>query len=162
MKIDIFCAGGTIDKIYFDAKSDYQVGEPKVGRILEAYKLNIEFEVHSVLRKDSLEMTQEDRNTLKDAISACPNNLILVTHGTDTMPETAETLKAITGKTIVLFGAMEPAMYKTSDAEFNAGCAVGAVQSLPEGVYISMSGRIFEAGKVKKNVAEGVFELKES
>jgi L-asparaginase len=161
MKIDIFCAGGTIDKIYFDAKSDYQVGEPKVGRILEAYKLNIDFEVHSILRKDSLEMTDEDRLQLKQAIAGCSNDLILVTHGTDTMPETAEVLKDLTDKTIVMFGAMEPAMYKTSDAEFNAGCAVGAVQSLPKGVYIAMSGRIFEAGKVKKNVKEGIFEIKE-
>ncbi|GLQ32087.1 asparaginase domain-containing protein [Litoribrevibacter albus] len=161
MKIDIFCAGGTIDKIYFDAKSDYQVGEPKVGRILEAYKLNIDFEVHSVLRKDSLEMDDQDRQTLKQAISQCDNEYILVTHGTDTMPETAEVLKDLPNKTIVMFGAMEPAMYKTSDAEFNAGCAVGAVQSLPNGVYIAMSGRIFEAGKVKKNVAEGIFEIKD-
>jgi len=161
MKIDIFCAGGTIDKIYFDAKSDYQVGEPKVGRILEAYKLNIDFEVHSVLRKDSLEMTDQDRAQLKSAIESCANEFILVTHGTDTMPETADVLKDIPGKTIVMFGAMEPAMYKTSDAEFNAGCAVGAVQSLPNGVYIAMSGRIFEAGKVKKNVAEGIFEIKD-
>ena len=161
MKIDIFCAGGTIDKIYFDAKSDYQVGEPKVGRILEAYKLNIDFEVHSVLRKDSLEMTDQDRAQLKSAIKSCGNEFILVTHGTDTMPETADVLKDIPGKTIVMFGAMEPAMYKTSDAEFNAGCAVGAVQSLPNGVYIAMSGRIFEAGKVKKNVAEGMFEIKD-
>jgi len=161
MKIDIFCAGGTIDKIYFDAKSDYQVGEPKVGRILEAYKLNIDFEVHSVLRKDSLEMTDQDRAQLKSAIKSCGNEFILVTHGTDTMPETADVLKDIPGKTIVMFGAMEPAMYKTSDAEFNAGCAVGAVQSLPNGVYIAMSGRIFEAGKVKKNVAEGIFEIKD-
>jgi len=161
MKIDIFCAGGTIDKIYFDAKSDYQVGEPKVGRILEAYKLNIDFEVHSVLRKDSLEMTDQDRAQLKSAIESCENEYVLVTHGTDTMPETADVLKNIPGKTIVMFGAMEPAMYKTSDAEFNAGCAVGAVQSLPNGVYIAMSGRIFEAGKVKKNVAAGIFEIKD-
>lgn len=161
MKIDIFCAGGTIDKIYFDAKSDYQVGEPKVGKILEAYKLNIDFDVHSVLRKDSLEMTDNDRQSLKDAIERCDNDLILVTHGTDTMPETAKVLKTIPNKTIVLFGAMEPAMYKTSDAEFNAGCAVGAVQSLPQGVYITMSGRVFEAGKVRKNVAEGIFEIED-
>jgi L-asparaginase len=158
MKIDIFCTGGTIDKVYFDAKSEYQVGDPKVGLILEALPLNFSFEIHSVLRKDSLDMTDEDRERLKKAVESCKNDKILITHGTDTLTESAETLKEITGKTIVMFGAMEPAMYKTSDAEFNLGCAIGAVQSLPEGIYVAMSGRIFEAGKVKKNIQQGIFE----
>jgi L-asparaginase len=153
--------GGTIDKIYFDDLSDYMVGSPQAGEILRESQAAFEFEVSEVLRKDSLHLTDEDRQLLRQRIAADPCPYILVTHGTDTMPQTAEALMGLPGKTIVLTGALSPARFKGSDAGFNVGCAVGAVQSLPPGVYICMNGMVFEAGKVRKNRAAGRFETVE-
>jgi L-asparaginase len=150
--------GGTIDKIYFDDLSDYVVGEPQAGEILKEAQAAFEFSVNEVLRKDSLHLTDEDRALLRERIAADPCPFILVTHGTDTMAETAKALMGLTDKVIVFTGALSPARFKGSDAGFNIGCAVGAVQSLPPGVYISMNGVVFEAGKVRKNRAAGRFE----
>lgn len=153
--------GGTIDKIYFDDLSDYTVGSPQAGEILKESQAAFEFEVNEVLRKDSLHLTAEDRQLLRSRIAADPCPLILVTHGTDTMAQTAEALRDLPGKTIVFTGALSPARFKGSDAGFNVGCAVGAVQSLPPGVFICMNGMVFEAGKVRKNRAAGRFETVE-
>jgi L-asparaginase len=150
--------GGTIDKIYFDDLSDYVVGEPQAGEILKEAQAAFEFSVNEVLRKDSLHLTDEDRATLRERIAADPCPFILVTHGTDTMAETAKALMGLPEKVIVFTGALSPARFKGSDAGFNIGCAVGAVQSLSPGVYISMNGVVFEAGKVRKNRAAGRFE----
>ncbi|MBI4806017.1 MAG: asparaginase [Desulfovibrio sp.] len=158
MKIAIYTMGGTIDKIYFDDLSDYVVGEPQAGEILKEAQAAFEFSVNEVLRKDSLHLTDEDRALLRERIAADPCPFILVTHGTDTMAETAKALMGLTDKVIVFTGALSPARFKGSDAGFNIGCAVGAVQSLPPGVYISMNGVVFEAGKVRKNRAAGRFE----
>lgn len=158
MKIAIYTMGGTIDKIYFDDLSDYVVGEPQAGEILKEAQAAFEFSVNEVLRKDSLHLTDEDRALLRERIAADPCPLILVTHGTDTMAETAKALMGLPEKVIVFTGALSPARFKGSDAGFNIGCAVGAVQSLPPGVYISMNGVVFEAGKVRKNRAAGRFE----
>jgi len=125
-KVHIFCAGGTIDKIYFDAKSDYQIGEPAVIKMLEAVK-------------------------------ACEQELIIITHGTDTMPETARSLAGVTNKTIVLTGAMAPAIFRDTDALFNVGCALAAVQSAEQGVYIAMNGELFDGLNVRKDVANERF-----
>lgn len=152
--IKIFTTGGTIDKIYFDAKSTYQVGEPNISRVLAELPLELDYTVTSLLRKDSLEMTPADRNRVIAAVQSAEEEQIIVTHGTDTMVDTAKALQKIAGdKTIVLTGALEPALFKTSDAMFNIGCAIAAVQSLPPGAYITMNGRIFESGNVVKNVA---------
>jgi L-asparaginase len=154
----IVTTGGTIDKVYFDDKSDFQVGEPQIGRILQELGVTFRFNVIPILRKDSLHINAEDRELLRAAISAQPARHVLVTHGTDTMVETAQVLASITDKTIVLTGALNPARFRGSDAEFNIGTAVGAVQSLPPGVYIAMNGRIWDPRKVRKNVAANRFE----
>jgi L-asparaginase len=154
----IVTTGGTIDKVYFDDKSDYQVGEPQIGRILQELGVAFRFNVIPLLRKDSLHINAEDRELLRAAIAAQPARHVLVTHGTDTMVETAKVLASIADKTIVLTGALNPARFRGSDAEFNIGTAVGAVQSLPAGVYIAMNGRVWDPGKVRKNVAANRFE----
>jgi L-asparaginase len=154
----IVTTGGTIDKVYFDDKSDFQVGEPQIGRILQELGVAFRFSVIGLLRKDSLHINQDDRELLRAAIAAQPMKHVLVTHGTDTMVETARVLATVPDKTIVLTGALNPARFRGSDAEFNIGTAVGAVQSLPAGVYIAMNGRIWDPLKVRKNVAANRFE----
>jgi L-asparaginase len=158
MKIKIYTVGGTIDKIYFDSKSAYEVGESKIGEILKEANVNLEYEIASLLHKDSLDMTDEDRRLISDRISSDEHEHIVVTHGTDTMIQTAKTLKTIPDKVIVLTGAIEPARFKYSDAVFNIGGAVAAVQVLEPGVYIVMSGRIFDPDRVKKNLERNWFE----
>lgn len=154
----IVTTGGTIDKVYFDDKSDFQVGEPQIGRILHELGVAFRFRVIPLLRKDSLHINSEDRELLRAAIAAQETRHVLVTHGTDTMVETAAVLSSIPGKTIVLTGALNPARFRGSDAEFNIGTAVGAVQALPAGVYIAMNGRIWDPLRVRKNVAANRFE----
>ena len=154
----IVTTGGTIDKVYFDAKSDYQVGEPQIGRILGELGVAFRFHVIPLLRKDSLFIDAADRELLRATIAAQAERCVLVTHGTDSMVETAKVLARVPDKTIVLTGALNPARFEGSDAEFNIGCAVGAVQSLPPGVYIAMNGRIWDPGSVRKNVEANRFE----
>ena len=151
-KIHFFCAGGTIDKIYFDAKSDYQIGEPAVSKMLDEMPVHFDFEITSLLRKDSLEMDETDRALIYQAVKAASEEYIVITHGTDTMPLTAQVLADIKNKTIVLTGAMAPAIFRDTDALFNVGCALTAVQTLPKGVYIAMNGQVFDALNVRKDV----------
>ena len=154
----IVTTGGTIDKIYFDDKSDYQIGDPQIGMILRELGVTFRFTVIPILRKDSLHLGDADRELVRATIAAQPARHVLVTHGTDSMIATAQVLASIPGKTIVLTGALSPARFRGSDAEFNIGTAVGAVQSLPEGVYIAMNGRIWDPLKVRKNVDANRFE----
>jgi L-asparaginase len=154
----IVTTGGTIDKIYFDDKSDFQVGDPQIGRILEELGVAFRFNVIPIIRKDSLHITDDDRALIRATIAAQPAAHVLITHGTDTMVDTAKVLSDLEGKTIVLTGALNPARFRGSDAEFNIGVAVGAVQSLPPGVYIAMNGRIWHPSKVRKNVDANRFE----
>jgi len=154
----IVTTGGTIDKIYFDDKSDFQVGEPQIGRILEELGVAFRYSVIPIIRKDSLHITDADRELIRAAIAAQDTRHVLVTHGTDSMVETAKVLATLTDKVIVLTGALNPARFRGSDAEFNIGTAVGAVQSLPPGVYIAMNGRVWHPGKVRKNVEANRFE----
>jgi L-asparaginase len=158
MDIAIFTTGGTIDKIYFDAKSEYQVGDPHIGEVLKEANVTLDYRVNSILRKDSLDMTPEDRDYIRDCIAAEPCSRILVTHGTDTMIQTALVLRSITDKTIVLTGSMQPASLRISDAVFNIGYALAAVQSQPNGVYVAMNGRIFDPAHARKNVEAHRFE----
>ena len=157
-RLCIVTTGGTIDKIYFDDKSDFQIGEPQIGRILEELGVAFTFNVIPILRKDSLHISDSDRELLRATIAAQDAERVLVTHGTDTMVETARVRASIPDKTIVLTGALNPARFRGSDAEFNIGCAVGAVQCLPAGVYIAMNGRIWDPRSVRKNVAANRFE----
>ena len=154
----VVTTGGTIDKVYFDDKSDFQIGEPQIGKILQELGVAFRFTVIPIIRKDSLHITAEDRELLRATIAAQPARHVLVTHGTDTMVDTARVLASLADKTIVLTGALNPARFRGSDAEFNVGTAVGAVQSLPPGVYIAMNGRIWDPAKVRKNVAANRFE----
>lgn len=158
MFIKILTAGGTIDKVYFDAKSDYQVGPPNIMTVLDGLNLGFDYAVESVLRKDSLDLTKKDRARIHAAVARDKADKIIITHGTDTMVETARSLAGIEGKTVVLTGALEPALFKTSDAVFNIGCAIAAVQTLAPGVYIAMNGRVFPHERVQKNVQMGRFE----
>jgi L-asparaginase len=158
MNLHIITTGGTIDKIYFDAKSDFQVGDPVIGELLSRMQVGFEYSVESAMRKDSLDMTDEDRALIRQAVVQCEEDCVLITHGTDGMVATAMTLADIEGKRIVLTGALQPAAFHLSDAIFNVGCAIGAAQSKPPGVYIAMNGQIFDADKVIKNVAANRFE----
>jgi len=154
----IVTTGGTIDKIYFDDKSTFQIGAPQIGEILEALGVAFTFDVLPAMRKDSLHMDDDDRVAIRHAIEQQSHRHVLVTHGTDTMVETAQALAGLEDKVIVLTGALNPALFKGSDAVFNIGCAVGAVQTLPDGVYIAMNGRIWNPASVRKNRDANRFE----
>ncbi len=151
--------GGTIDKVYFDEKSTFQVGESVVGQLLRQAHVQVPFEVVEVMRKDSLELTADDRQQVVSAVHACASDAVVITHGTDTMADTAEVIaQAGTGrKTVVLTGALSPARFAQSDATFNVGMAVAAAQCLSPGVYIVMNGQVFNAGAVRKDTANNKF-----
>ena len=151
MKIKFFAVGGTIDKVYFDALSKYEIGESNINDILKDARVNFKSDVSSIFKKDSLDMTDQDRSAVYKIIKNDAYDKIIITHGTDTMIETAKVLETIKNKTIVLTGAMEPAKFRSSDAVFNLGSAVAAVQTLQHGVYIVISGRVFKPDNVKKD-----------
>lgn len=158
VQIKIFTTGGTIDKIYFDQKSEYQVGDPQAKGVLERANVVLDYEVESILRKDSLDLTSADRELIRRKVATAPQDRIIITHGTDTMIATAGLLKDIPGKTIVMTGSMYPAQFHESDAVFNIGCAVTAAQTLAPGVYIAMNGRILNPEATRKNVEMNRFE----
>jgi len=157
-KLLIITTGGTIDKIYFDDESDYQIGESQISQILSAMHVAFEFEVRSVMRKDSLHMEDKDRKLIHDVVSANATRHVLITHGTDSIVDTAIVLQNLPDKTIVLTGALNPARFRDSDAIFNIGCAIGAAQALPPGVYITMNGMVWDPAHVRKNRRENRFE----
>lgn len=156
--IKIITTGGTIDKTYFDAKSEYAVGDPQISDILREANVTVPYAVETLLRKDSLDLTDEDRARIHARVAAEPAERILITHGTDTMVDTARVLRDVSGKTIVLVGSLSPARFKRSDAEFNIGFAMAAVQALPPGVYIAMNGRILTPDHARKNREQNRFE----
>jgi L-asparaginase len=159
MHITIFTTGGTIDKVYFDAKSNYEVGEPLIGEILQEANVNFDFDVHTLFQKDSLDLTDADRFVIVQNVRECADQHIVITHGTDTMVDTAQAIEeAETGKTVVLVGALNPARFRGSDAIFNIGFAMAAVQALDPGVYVAMNGQVFRPGSVRKNRAANQFE----
>jgi L-asparaginase len=158
MQIKIITVGGTIDKIYFDKKSKYQVGEPAVDQVLKEANITFAYQIESILRKDSLDMTDDDRQLVFDKIEADDHKYIIVTHGTDTIIQTARKMMSIQNKVIVLTGSIEPARSKSSDAPFNIGSAVAAVQLLPSGVYIVINGLVFNPSRVQKNLELNRFE----
>jgi L-asparaginase len=159
VKIKIITTGGTIDKIYFDQKSEYQIGDPQACGLLKRANVVIDYDVKSLLRKDSLELTDADRDIIYRAVDDEECGQIIVTHGTDTMIQTAKMLAAAADKTIVMTGSMYPARFADSDAIFNVACAVTAVQLLSAGVYIAMNGKIFNPFNARKNVEQNRFEL---
>ena len=151
--IDIFTTGGTIDKVYFDALSEYKIGPTALPDMLRENNVFAPHTVTQLMRKDSLELTDADRKAIHDAVAASDAEHILITHGTDTMVKTGCVLADIKGKTIVLTGAMQPATLRNSDAEFNVGFALAAVQTLPHGVYVVMNGQIFDPQHTVKDRA---------
>lgn len=159
MFIQFITTGGTIDKIYFDQMSQFEVGESQVEHILREGLVQFDYEVHSLFRKDSLEMTDDDRTAIRRHIESDAGSRYVVTHGTDTMADTARSLEGLAGKTIVLTGALSPARFRSTDAVFNVGLAVAAVQVAGPGVYIAMSGQVFAGSDVRKNREQNRFEL---
>ncbi|PIQ62319.1 MAG: asparaginase [Bacteroidetes bacterium CG12_big_fil_rev_8_21_14_0_65_60_17] len=159
MTLHIITTGGTIDKVYFDAKSEYTIGDPMILDILQTAGVDISHEITQLFQKDSLEITPEDRQAIVDVVCSSPHSLVMITHGTDTMVNTLEALAPVCrDKTVVLVGSLSPARFKGTDAEFNIGFALGAVQALPPGAYIAMNGRVFREGNVRKNRAANRFE----
>ena len=158
MFIRFITTGGTIDKIYFDDLSQFEVGEAQVQHVLSEGLVQFDYDVVSLLHKDSLDVTEEDRALLREHIVNDDATRYVITHGTDTMPETAKALDGLEGRIIVLTGALTPARFRTTDAIFNVGMAVAAVQVAEPGVYIAMSGQVFPAGEVRKNRDENRFE----
>jgi L-asparaginase len=160
--VQVFTTGGTIDKVYFDAMSEYEVGEPQVAGILRSAGVGFEFGVESLFRKDSLELTDTDRAEIAGRVSQSPAERIILTHGTDTMVDTARSVESALGpdhgKTVVLVGSLTPARFRATDAEFNIGFAAAAVQALPAGVWIAMNGRFFRPSEVRKNREANRFE----
>ena len=158
MQIEIITTGGTIDKVYFDAKGGYEVGPPMVEQILRRARASVPITVTQLLRKDSLEMNDADRAVIAEAVSRSKAKRIIVTHGTDTMVATALALGKFPDKTVVLTGALEPGRFTDSDAPFNLGMAVAAVQTLAAGVYIVANGQVFDPKRVRRNLELNRFE----
>ena len=158
MSIEIITTGGTIDKIYFDNKSSYEIGEPQIGEVLRDANLTIKYWITPLLRKDSLDLTIEDRQLIKSMVLESSAERIVITHGTDTMVETARFLSDIPERIIVLTGSMQPARFRFTDAIYNIASALTAVQLLPAGVWIAMNGQIHDPETTRKNVEMNRFE----
>ena len=159
MAIRIFITGGTFDKEYNEITGKLYFKDTHMREILDLGRSKLDVSIRTLMMIDSLDMTDSDRNLILENCVSTKGDQIIITHGTDTMTDTAKLLA--TGnleKTIVLTGAMIPFKFGTSDGLFNLGNALGFVQSLPHGVYIAMQGRYFDYDKVKKNKETGVFE----
>ena len=157
-KLHVFTTGGTIDKLYFDALSEFQIGDPVIGDIFKQMNVGFDYQVDELMRRDSLDMTDEDRRQIQTQVCGSEARHILIMHGTDGMVETAGWLGGFDNKIIILTGALQPAAFSDSDAIFNIGFAVGALQALSPGVYVAMNGQIFAADNVIKNRTKHRFE----
>ena len=158
MPIFVLTTGGTLDKHYFDALSEYKVGETTVGRMLETGRVAKPFEIRELMRKDSLELTDADRDIIRKAVLDTPNQArIVITHGSDTMTQSAQALGDVGERRVAFVGALAPARFADSDAPFNLGMAFATVQTASAGVYITMSGEVFRAGDVFKDRDAGRF-----
>ena len=164
MHLQVFTTGGTIDKVYFDAKSAFEVGEPQIGVLFREAGVAFSYDIEVLFRKDSLDLTDADRDLVVQRVLDCAHARILVTHGTDTMAETAravaDALEAAGDheKVVVFVGSLTPARFKATDAEFNVGFAAAAVQALGPGVYVAMNGRVFDPFRVRKDRNHNRFE----
>jgi L-asparaginase len=153
----VVTTGGTFDKQYFDALSEYQIAESVIEKLLKVARVAHPVRVVELMRKDSLELTDEDRAAIRAIVASAPEAHVVITHGTDTMTETARVLADLTDRTVVLVGALAPARFSESDATFNLGMAFAAVQLADRGVYIAMSGSVFRADKVIKDREREMF-----
>ena len=157
MSVLVLTTGGTIDKLYFDALSEFQIGDSVVARIFATARVRLPFRVVELMRKDSLDLSDVDRAAIRHAAEAADEPSIVITHGTDTMTDTARAVAGVEGKTIVLVGALAPARFAESDASFNLGMALAAAQVAAPGVWIAMNGTIFPGDRVRKDRAAGGF-----
>lgn len=153
----VLTTGGTIDKQYFDATSQYQISDSFVPRLLNLARVTHPFECRELLHKDSLDLTDADRALIVEAVRTSGFARIVITHGTDTMTQTAQALLGIRDKTIVLTGALAPARFNETDAPFNLGLAFAAAQVAAPGVYIAMNGTVFHGDQVVKDRAQQRF-----
>jgi L-asparaginase len=159
MSIHIFITGGTFDKEYDELRGTLFFRKTHVPEMLRLGRSRLDVKVTPLMLMDSLDMTPADRARIVDECARCEEKCIVVTHGTDTMVETGRELAAaITGKTIVLTGAMIPYAFGSSDGLFNLGSALSFAQSLPAGVYVAMNGQYFHWNEVRKNREIGAFE----
>ena len=159
MSIRIFITGGTFDKEYNELTGQLYFKDSQLPEMLELGRNLVPVEIRTLMMVDSLEMTDDDRELIAEQCLKSPETKIIITHGTDTMAETAQLLsEKIKDKTIVLTGAMIPYKFGSSDGLFNLGSALAFVQTLPAGVYVAMNGRYFNASNVRKNKQTGVFE----
>jgi L-asparaginase len=159
MAIRIFITGGTFDKEYNELNGELYFKDTHMSELLEKGRCKISVEIRTLMMVDSLQMTDGDRSLIAHQCHSCDETQIVVTHGTDTMSETAKVLaQKIKNKTIVLTGAMIPIKFGSSDGLFNLGSALAFAQSLPPGVYVAMNGRYFNWDNVRKNKQTGVFE----
>ena len=159
MKVLIIQTGGTIDKDYPKTNAGYafEISEPAASRTLRRIMPGFEYEVISLLRKDSLEITEDDRILIRQTIESSDATKILVTHGSDTMPETGRFIGTIKGKAVLLTGAYKPEQFKGSDADFNIGTAIGALNLIEEGTFIAMNGLILPPQNCVKDPKTGKF-----
>lgn len=162
MKILFIQTGGTIDKDYPKLVKAYnfEICDPAVIRILEKIKPAFDYEILSLLKKDSMDLTDEDRALILKTCLETDADKILITHGTDTMTQTAEALANVRGKAIVLTGSARPERFANTDADVNVGLALGALNMVNEGVYIAMNGRVYNCKEVEKHQTTGQFVLK--
>ena len=159
MSIRIFVTGGTFDKEYNELNGQLHFQNTLIPELLKMGRCRLDIEVRTLMLIDSLDMTETDRNIITDSCIRTPEDQIIITHGTDTMCETAKRLSAENlNKTIVLTGAMIPIRFGSSDGLFNLGSSLAYVQTLPPGVYIAMNGRYFNWNNVRKNRQTGYFE----
>jgi L-asparaginase len=159
MSIRIFVTGGTFDKEYNELTGQLFFRDTHLPEMLTRSRTTLDVSVETLMMKDSLLMTDEDRERIAAECRSAKENRIVITHGTDTMPVTAKALKGqVGGKTIVLTGAMIPYTFGSSDGFFNLGCSLAFVQVLRPGVYVVMNGRYFRAGMVRKDMQTGKFE----
>jgi L-asparaginase len=159
MSVRILVTGGTFDKEYDEITGRLYFKETHVAEMLALGRCRLPVEIQKLMMLDSLDMTDRERGIILRNCLEVPERRIVITHGTDTMVETARMLAgAVTDKTVVLTGAMIPIAFGSSDGLFNVGGALTAAQILPPGVYIAMNGRIFDWDKVRKNRESGVFE----
>ena len=157
-EIKVFITGGTFDKEYNELNGSLYFKETHLNEMLQLGRSRLALTTETLMMKDSLEFNEGDRELIAKSCAASKSNKIVITHGTDTMTETALYLqKNCQDKTIVLTGAMVPYKFGSSDGLFNLGSALAFVQVLPAGVYIAMNGKYFEAGAVKKNTDKGEF-----
>lgn len=159
MSIRILVTGGTFDKRYDELRGQLSFEDTHVLEMLRLGRCRLDVEIETLMMIDSLEMTDADRARIVERCRACDESRVVVTHGTDTMPETGLALtEAAIDKTIVLTGAMVPYAFGSSDGMFNLGSALSFVQTLPPGVFVAMNGRCFAGDGVRKNRETGVFE----